>query len=364
VSIYKLLLSMYMYIYIYIHENIHIYQHIYVYIHIYIYIYHIYIFVHVYVHTCSTYIHIIISYIDGYTYIHTYMHAYSEEVAKLKRAYKAKQSGMEAAARGTKFAVWSMSCCDIRDFRSGLSGRIGDPFLDFEKAMEAEHCHKEDSKAVFTSRNYGISTCAHDEWQLVVQGSTGASHNADMRHGRVIPKIEELLKLPMTTDAGLSRAEVIAVVLYTGPLYEKYNGVLRNPPKEGDDDTVSKGSTFTTTIHVLVSAVQKLASVVKLPDGLKLYRGLGGGAELPVSFFKSGENGGRGFTEWGFMSTTSDKHVAIGYSCGNADVSPPMGAMVLELTVNAVDRGACIKVHMSLYIHICTFREIHVCIHW
>jgi hypothetical protein len=220
------------------------------------------------------------------------------------------QRDMEAAASqgaaGAKFALSRMSCWDIDDFHAGLSSRIGDPYLDFEKAMEAEHCHRKDSKQAFTTKNYKIQTRAHDEWQIVVQeGSAGVSHTADMRHGRRIPNIDELLELPVSAAAKLCRAEVIAVVLYTGPLYEKYNCVLRRWPKEAYDNRVSKGSTFTTTLHVLVSAVKKLASVVKLPDGLKLYRGLGGVSDSPKSFFKSHANGGRGFTEWGFMSTTS-----------------------------------------------------------
>ncbi len=263
---------------------------------------------------------------------------------------------MEAAASqgdaASKFALSRMSCGDIDDFHAGLSGRIDEPCLDFEKAMEAEHCNREDSKELFTTKNYSIRTCAHDEWQLVVQeGSTGVSYTADMRYGRRIPNIDELLQLPRTAAAKLSRPEVIAVVLYTGPMYEKYNCVLRRWLKEAYDNMVRKGSTFSTTIHVLVSAVQKLASVVKLPDSLKLYRGLGGVSDLPESFFKSHANGGRGFTEWGFMSTTSDKQIAVYYSSmgsrGTAHVSPPM---VLELAVSAVDRGACIK-DLSQYPH-------------
>jgi hypothetical protein len=146
------------------------------------------------------------------------------------------------------------------------------------------------------------------------------------------------------------RSKRALMCIHTYTQYEKYNCVLRRWPKEAYEIMVEKGATFTTTIHVLVSAVQKLASVVKMPDGLKLYRGLGGVIDLPRSFFKPHANGGRGFTEWGFMSTTSDKHVAIHYSSsGNrcAQVKPPM---VLELTVSAVDRGACI-IHLSQYPH-------------
>jgi hypothetical protein len=101
---------------------------------------------------------------------------------------------------------------------------------------------------------------------MKVQGSTSVRPAADMRHGRILPKIEELLDLPMAAAAKLSRAEAIAVVLYMEPMFEKYNCVLLRWPKEAYDSMVSRGATFTTTIHVLVSAVQKLASVVKLPD--------------------------------------------------------------------------------------------------
>ncbi len=146
---------------------------------------------------------------------------------------------------------------------------------------------------------------------------------------------------------------------YIHTQFEKYNCVLRRWPKDAYEFMVLQGATFTTTIHVLVSAVQKLASVIKLPDGLKLYRGLGGVADLPESFFKAHANGGRGFTEWGFMSTTSDKQIAVFYSSmgsrGASHVSPPM---VLELAVSAVDRGACIKVCLYTYIHI----YIYVCV--
>ena len=66
---------------------------------------------------------------------------------------------------------------------------------------------------------------------------------------------------------------------------------------------------FTTTIFVLISAVQKVARVMKLPEGLKLYRGMGGLMDLPPEFFRADEQGRKGFVEWGYMSTTSDLKV-------------------------------------------------------
>ncbi len=85
-----------------------------------------------------------------------------------------------------------------------------------------------------------------------------------------------------------------------------YNAVLRHFPKALFE---SIGS-FTTTIFVLISAVQKIARVKNLPEGLKLYRSIRGALmDLPQSFFHSDEQGRRGYMEWVFMSTTSNINV-------------------------------------------------------
>ncbi len=68
-------------------------------------------------------------------------------------------------------------------------------------------------------------------------------------------------------------------------------------------------NSFTTTIFVLISAVQKVAREMKLPEGLRLYRGMGGLMELPTNFFRADPQGRKGYVEWGFMSTTSDEQV-------------------------------------------------------
>ena len=70
---------------------------------------------------------------------------------------------------------------------------------------------------------------------------------------------------------------------------------------------------FATTIHILVSAVVKLARAERLPAGLALYRGLRGTVALPESFFRGdgSRNGCRGYTEWGFLSSTSSRATAI-----------------------------------------------------
>ena len=62
--------------------------------------------------------------------------------------------------------------------------------------------------------------------------------------------------------------------------------------------------------------------------------------DIPDSFFHADEKGCKGFVEWGFMSTTSDKSIAIKYS-GVEEGRPH--AIVLEIRTGAVDRGACIQ---------------------
>ena len=63
-----------------------------------------------------------------------------------------------------------------------------------------------------------------------------------------------------------------------------------------------------------MSAVQKIARAVRLPAGTRVYRGLGGAVRLPPHFYKSDAKGRKGVAEWGFMSTTFDKRVALAYS--------------------------------------------------
>ncbi len=91
--------------------------------------------------------------------------------------------------------------------------------------------------------------------------------------------------------------------------FEKYNTSLRQ------SQTEKAGNLYTTTISVLVSAVQKIARKTKLAEGLRLFRGLGGLMDLPKEFSTADPQGCKGFVEWGFMSTTSDKEV--GGRCGN-----------------------------------------------
>ena len=98
---------------------------------------------------------------------------------------------------------------------------------------------------------------------------------------------------------------------------------------------------FSTTILVLVSAVQKLCRAMFVDELTPLYRGLGGFKEsdLPDHFLKPDAQGCRGFTEFGFMSTTANRRVAVEDYSG---VRRGGHGLVVEMRVSSVDRGASI----------------------
>jgi NLR family CARD domain-containing protein 3 len=123
-------------------------------------------------------------------------------------------------------------------------------------------------------------------------------------------------------------------------MFVVYNGILRRFPKELYDVFAKSDNMFSTTIFVLVSAVQKLSRCMNIPAGMMLFRGLGGTLELPDSFTTADENGCKGYCEFGFMSTTADRKVAVQYS-GVKDKKPQ--ASIMEIRPNAVDRGADIS---------------------
>jgi hypothetical protein len=245
-----------------------------------------------------------------------------------------------ATAAVGKFDTFVMPGGKIEDFYKGLSSRIGFPHLEFEKTMEAEHTRMAGCDMRFTTRNYGIATTASAEWGVVVRGQAPPPEH--MLHGRVMVSVEDKLQCEQARKAGLRREEVIAIILYTGPMYMIYNCLLArwSIPSAMWDTLRCGNNLFTTTLSVLVSAVQKLSAITVIPDGLRLYRGTGGLTYLPHHFTNPDEYNCRGMTEWGFMSSSTDKNVAIGYS-GVLEGRPH--AMVLEIEPSCADRGAVVS---------------------
>jgi WD40 repeat protein len=257
---------------------------------------------------------------------------------ELRTAF-AVQSQIEAdmKANPNKFNdVYKMACGTITDFHKGLTGRVGMPHLNFKNAMRQEHCERAGCDVQFTTGNYKITTTPRQEWQYIVESVPCP----DMGHERRLVLISELLQLDISKTAKLCEEEVIAIVLYTGPMFQIYNTILRRYPKENFELFEKGDNQFSTTIFVLVSAVQKLSRFTRIPLGTQLYRGLGGKMDLPDIFFQVDDKGCSGYVEWGFLSTTSDRDVALGYS-GVKERRPK--AMVMVIETSSIDRGADIS---------------------
>jgi len=121
--------------------------------------------------------------------------------------------------------------------------------------------------------------------------------------------------------AKLIREEVLAIRLWSGPMYCSYSNVLRNGLK----------GQFTTTLHALVSGIIKLARI-GTPE--TVYRGISGRA---VTL----DDWGRGvFVEYGAQSFTRDKKVATKYSRLGKQGS---ASYVLEVVEGEADQGADIS---------------------
>jgi hypothetical protein len=91
----------------------------------------------------------------------------------------------------------------------------GVPSPKFFDGMKAEHCSKGGSDYCFTTPNYGFVTTANQEWRIIVERAACPTQNTS--HGRVIRDLDECCRLGQQ-QGNLKKEEVIAIVLYTGPM--------------------------------------------------------------------------------------------------------------------------------------------------
>ena len=235
---------------------------------------------------------------------------------------------------------------------TGLEGLIGLPDGHPEAAMAAEHCNQADSDVEFSHPGYKYTTSSRQEWEFVTANGSAApkgSESVGVRAFIPLSKLRELLegRNAELKERGYSHMqltlwEAIAARLYTGPMYCKYNAVLRSFSDAADPSQAEylarqyselcKGNVYRCGIFGASAAVVKLS---KLQPVSKIYRGLGGG-NLPRSFFEPNISGLRGGVEYGFMSTTGDRDVAMGWSAAQTDGD----AMLLEITMTMSARGA------------------------
>ena len=209
-------------------------------------------------------------------------------------------------------------------FAAGIDGIVGPLDVQYIRAMFNEHCLNAEASKQFTAWNAGheIKTTPEREWLFVVgrDGLDKSSWTFDveraepvveegmMVEGRNAEKLAALLRSPEVKRSDVTVAEIVALRLYTGPMYVKYNAVLR-----GMAVATAGGTIYSSTVHLICSGLHKLSRVSKLPKEMKLYRGNGGMA-LPSSFLEPDASGCAGGTEPAIMSATPDRSVALGYS--------------------------------------------------
>ena len=266
---------------------------------------------------------------------------------------------------------------NLNVFFGGLEALVGSPSPYIRKTMADEHTGRGDSARPFTTSNYDLRTTSATEWAFVatpderpesgwpveekiraaLAGEEGADLDGIRKAGAHHRQPRPLAELTAAMDAKVNSQlrelrepemideEALGLRLYTGPLFVKYNSVLRglnsnvlflqkalvdyccdaeavlqfNAGTSTYEQVKAKANLYTTTLHVINSGIVKTS---KLTIAGKVYRGVSGLA-LPAEFWKPNAHGVRGGIEGAFMSTTTDRAVAMQVSLRDAPLAPP-----------------------------------------
>jgi len=162
-------------------------------------------------------------------------------------------------------------------FIKGLEDMIGKPERDLGSGIAKDHF----DKTTFVSRNYGVKTNPKLEFEHVFENFKDDFDQSIALDLKKFPngpiqrkcktldqiKQEALSLLEITQhdfdEMRLMDEEIKCLRLYTGPMFEKYNSVLRERKK----------NEFVTTLHLISSGLVKLS---KKQKAMTLYRGMGG----------------------------------------------------------------------------------------
>ena len=243
----------------------------------------------------------------------------------------------------------------LNTFFGGLEAKIGPPNRNIGQAMERDHIHSEDSNDEFTTSNYMMTTTPQIEWWFVAapdramewpkegnikeDGTSHATRRRPLPLSELKHRLHEVnAPLAVLEEPVLMLEEGLGARLYTGPMFVKYNDLLRG---FGAALAGCKSNRYVTTIHVINSVIVKAS---KLTKAATIYRGVAGGV-LPQSFWAPNAQGVRGGIEGAFMSTTFDREVALQYAS-----QPGKPGLVFEMHMGMIDRG-CELGWISQYPH-------------
>jgi hypothetical protein len=230
------------------------------------------------------------------------------------------------------------------------------------------------SDRVFTTSNYGgTKTTPKHEWMHVVHPeqapalTAGKDHEGnDLGMRQKIPwqtyksylllllkksymnigwehKAEALTQKILDETVGkIEDGELVALRLYTGPCFMIYNTVLRAmgnvdapgmvPAYDQNFGGQDVKNCYVSTIHAINHGTIKLS---RLSVAKEVHRGFTG-MKLPEFFFTPNLDGVRGGGEFGFMSTTAERKVALGYTEGWAGAPRTL----LSANMDLANRGA------------------------
>lgn len=132
--------------------------------------------------------------------------------------------------------------------------------------------------------------------------------------------------------------EALCARMWTGPMYVKYQAILRG---SGSEYQACLGNGYTTTLHCINSAVVKTS---RLTTVTRVYRGVRAGY-LPADFWAPNAYGVCGGIEAAFMSTTTDRDRAFEFAAagGGAELESGKPGVLLEIQQGMVNRGAGMK---------------------
>jgi hypothetical protein len=278
-----------------------------------------------------------------------------DSIRKL-RDFSAKSGS--ALERNSKFSMDSDALkgdfSSLKQFYDGPEKLIGNPNPKAAEGIMREHCERKNADKPHTTPNYNVTTTPRVEYYFVVDPHTykvpeaflGYPHTPRDKyqwsapgkgvwtghHGRDVLVLEHFTQHATAKSAELQEPEVVAIRLYTGPMYLWYNAALRGFP--ADLHAKLEGNRYETTIFCIISGIIKLSKLTKVPVDRRLYRGLQG-MVLPDAFWGS-KDGFRGAVEKGLMSTTTDRSVAMKYS-GSRDGKR---STVFEILAGRIDIGA------------------------
>ena len=223
----------------------------------------------------------------------TDIHCQAQTIAQAE-ATTARELVSKFSQDGSSF---SMAFSGLSTFFSGLEGLIGSPSPKLADAISREHCGASDSNEIFTTPNYSVHTTSAVEYHFVADPSSLSLTKlgrdtwpkeepttlSSPQNGRAPQPLAAFEEARASINARLGKLdappfgneELIAARMYTGPLYFKYNTVLRgslptSPARDAERFTsLCKGNRYVTTMHCINSAVVKLS---KLQKACRVYR--------------------------------------------------------------------------------------------